>query len=228
MSFLAKTFWQTIVGCLVVLSVGCTSAPIPGIYNMTTQQKMQSVYHWDVLADDVAGQIKVGLTNAGVKGSPVYVHKSKDSPFGEGFHNMLVTRLFNSGVPVVREISAGVVDVDYQTQVVYHRKSKIQPPSAMTWAFLTGAVLVLRDAALHGGWVDNILTVGGVLVAGALLDEATGYYFTRGAPNTEVIITTSATRAEQYLFRKTDCYYLNRGDAYLYEFTAGKTVKVVN
>ena len=48
---------------LIVLAIfGCAQAPMSSSFPITTQQKLQSVSHWNIIADDIAEQIKIGLT----------------------------------------------------------------------------------------------------------------------------------------------------------------------
>ena len=94
---------------LLISLAGCMSqTPVPVTYKYSTQQKMQAAHHWDILAQDVASQTQLTLTNAGRQGKPVYVDMV-NSPYGEGFRDLLMTRLVNSGLNI--SMSRGAITI---------------------------------------------------------------------------------------------------------------------
>lgn len=191
---------------------------------------MRSVYHWDILAEDVAEQIKIRLTNVGSEKQAVFVIQSNDSPFGEGFHNMLVTRLTNKGITTLTHKKRDALDVDYKVQVVYHKKA-IKLPQVANLAFLSGAVFVIHEATDHHPWSvpARIATAAGIFAAGDIVNNSVPTLIDGRAPNTEIIITTSVVRDDTYLLRKTDCYYTVMEDAWHYDTSqSSKTIKVVD
>jgi len=224
-----RRFFQCSLVFLGFFVIGCAQAPVPSSYNLTTQQKMQTAYHWNVLADDTAEQIKIGLTNIGVAQEAIYVNKAGDSPFNEAFHNMLLTRLSNKGVNTVVGRKNALLYVHYETQVIYH-KATIKTPKYGQLALLTGGIIAVREAFDQPLSVaGRIATVGGVLVALDIMNSASPDSFTlfrEKKPNTEIIVTTSVLRDDSYLIRKTDCYYVNFDDSWQYEEPKSQKIQV--
>jgi len=223
---------------LVALIIfGCAQAPVSTSFPMTTQQKIQSVSHWNILADDVAEQIKIGLTASNTTNRPIYLEKNTNGPFNDGFYNMLLTNLLNKGIRTVVVKEPDALKIVYSSQVVYH-KVPLKQPRAGKIALLTGAVLVARELLWgpyhhsYATWSDVtsvIAVTGGALTGLALLDDAGQGLFNIYEPNTEIIITTSVMDGNQYMLRKTDCYYINFADSWHYnEDVPSKNIKVVN
>ena len=150
---------------------------------------------------------------------------------------MLLTKLLNKGVRTIEVKEPTALKISYNSQVVYH-KAPLKEPRAGKIALLTGAVLVARELLWNSyghdylAWSNAqslIAVAGGALTGMALLDDAGHGLFKQYAPNTEIIITTSVMNGNQYMFRKTDCYYINFADSWHYnDDTPSKTIKVVN
>lgn len=207
---------------------GCAQAPLSTSFPMTTQQKIQSVSHWNIVAEDVAEQIRIGLTAINATSRPVYVEKKAYSPFNEGFNNMLLTKLIEKGVKTIAVKDNDALKIDYNSQVVYH-KSPLKQPKTGKIVLLSGGVLAAREAFWHASTGGVIATIGGALTALALMDDAGQGLFDTYSPNTEIIFTTSVIDGNQYILRKTDCYYINFADSWHYnDDVQSKTIKVVN
>ena len=140
-----RRFFQCSLVFLGFFVIGCAQAPVPSSYNLTTQQKMQTSYHWNILADDTADQIKAGLTAAGIAQEAIYINKVGDSPFNDAFYNMLLTRLSNKGMNIMAQKSSARLYVNYETQVIYH-KTAIKTPKYGELALLTGGIIAIREA----------------------------------------------------------------------------------
>ena len=204
---------KNVVNMLFVafLATGCASeVPIPTTYPLTSQQKIKSAHHWDVIAKDVAQQTITSLTKNNLSSIPVTVSTQQpDAPFQMGFRNFLITHLVDLNQPVAQKNAE--IEVQFETQVVRHtseRRASI--PGELT--ALTAGIIVARNAALH--WGNNSLSAGALAIAG-LADWGKGY--DTGLSKTEVIVTTSVTRKGQFLMRKTDVYYLDDVDGALFE-----------
>jgi hypothetical protein len=214
---------------MVIIFSGCAQTPIPSSYGVTTQYNMQSVYHWDVLARDVAEQIKIGISTNKLTDRPVFVQQTAETPFGEGFRNMLVTRLVNKGVKTLVQKRDDALLVNYEVQVVHHKKPPVPYYAPVTIAYLTAAVAVVRDVFIHRDTGRGLLAASGAVLGLAALNESMGgSIFSGGPPNTEIIITTSMVQGGEFLFRKTDCYYVNTPDSWLYTVSKVKNIKVTD
>ncbi len=207
----------------------CTERPIPSSYVAMTQLNLQSAFHWDVLANDVADQIKVNLASRRLADRPVFVQPATETPFGEGFRTMLVTRLVNKNVRTLVDKRDGALVVNYEIQVVHHKKGITPEYLPLTVAYLSGAVAVVRDVFIHRDTGRGILAIGGAIFGLGALNEAMGGSFLAGGPpNTEIIFTTSVAAGGEFVMRKTDCYYVNTQDYWLYTSAKTKNIKVTD
>ncbi|MEN8219005.1 MAG: hypothetical protein ABFS56_22070 [Pseudomonadota bacterium] len=216
----------------VTLVTACSHRPIPVAtsYSMTAQQKMQAAHHWNVLASDVAKRLKntVDITFPSAIDKPPLVinftQAQEKIPFGKAFSNMLTTKLVQQGMVVLRAEDAGDnLMIDYDMQVIHHKDRRLTylPPGLLT--ALTGGVFFVKQAIEN--WEHPGLAAIPFAIAGDV-KSALNYRFP-GETNTEVIITTSITRNQQYIFGDSRIYYINDGDYDHYE-NLTKTYQVVN
>jgi len=196
---------------VALLATGCaTEVPIPKTYPLSSQHKLKSAHHWDVIAKDAAQQVASGLVKHNLATTPVVVSTQQtDAPFQKGFRNFLITHLVDLNQPVVQKDAD--VEVQFETQIVRHASERqASIPGELT--VLTAGVIVVRQAVLN--WGENSIKAGALGLAG-LADWGKGH--ATGVTKTEVIVTTSLMRKGQYLMRKTDVYYLEDEDGALFE-----------
>lgn len=211
---------------------GCyTQTPKPMGYPYSTQQKMQSAYHWKVLAEDVANQIRESMKTGGYLNYPVYVQPAcnapkwpcdahRETPFGEGFYDLLTTELLKTGMKISTQESGAFV-VATKVQVLYHedgRRTRTAAPGFVTGtaALATFWGWIIRDARDYGSASREALAIGGAAVTGAAIYDAVSGMF-ETLPHTEVLITTSIKDYNKYVMRKTDIYYINDLDYWHYQ-----------
>ena len=226
-----KAHLLIITTLVTLLLTGCAyrGIPLAVSYPMSTQPKMQAARHWEVLAEHTADRLvqtlDVTFPNAVVKPALFirYTQEQEKVPFARAFFHMLTSRLVQKGLVVVNNADySNALMVDYDVQVLEHKdRRKFNPPLG-TYTALSGLVWWVA----HGvdRWSDPTLAVYPA-AAGAELYTAAKYYLP-GETNTEVIITTSASMGQQYIFQETNTYYVNSGDADHYE-QEGKTYQVV-
>jgi len=204
--------WTAAAAALTAL-VGCETAPIPVAKNFeyTSQYKVRSAGHWDLVARDVAFQTRAMLESAGIgDATPLHVvAPSNPSAFDLGFRDFLITQLVHDGAVVLTDPAAALA-VSYGTQVVRHNSDRPH--------FIPGAFTMLAGglAAAYGLRLEHIDTK---IVAGLGLAVGMDYAasINSGGPtNTELILTTTVTRDGQYVARKTDVYYLENVDTPLF------------
>ncbi|MCP4347455.1 MAG: hypothetical protein GY795_18270 [Desulfobacterales bacterium] len=222
---------------LILLTVlfmgGCifTQTPRPVAYPDSTQHKLQAAQHWNILASDVAKQIKAGLSKMDSVTQPVYIEPAcgasqggcqphEESPFGQGFRDLLMTHLVNEGVTTLGEIEEEALVVTSKVQVLYHkdkRRTRKYKPGMLSAsaAYLTAAIAVVRDAFDYGSKGDQMLALGGAALGAVVWHDITDGWFVK-FPHSEVIITTSIKDYNTYLMRKTDIYYINDADSWHY------------
>ncbi|QTA88748.1 hypothetical protein [Desulfonema magnum] len=228
-----RFIWLSSIILMLLFMGGCyTQTPKPATYQYSTQQKMQAAYHWDVLAEDVACQIKMNLKKKGYLNQPVYIRpacgapmgpcdRHYETPFDEGFYDLLLTHLVRQGMRV-SNVENNALVVTNKVQVVYHRENRLTRtlrPGFMTavGALASAWALVVRDAYEYGGGGAKAAALAGAGLTGIALYDAASGMFTKDMPHSEVIITTSIRDYDRYLMRKTDIYYINDADYWHYK-----------
>jgi len=201
--------------CLLFLAGGCASqVPLAVNHPLSTQLKVKSSHHWDVLADDVAAQTAAFLerdsrNEGALKGKPVFLAPPQHgSAFDRAFQNFLVTRMVNRGMKVSTWNGDGI-ELSYETQLVRHESPRFaHAPGTLT--ALTAGVWVVRELVL-----GSFAAFPGGLGLAALADWGVGKF--AGAPGkTELIVTTSIASEHRFVFRKSDVYYLEAEDGDLF------------
>jgi hypothetical protein len=211
---MSKTIGLTALAGLMSALVGCANAPIPLAQNfeLTSQYKVRSAGHWDLVSRDVVGQTTATLDKAGVGSLPVYVGlPARPSAFDQGFRDFLITKMVQGGKQVLTTSSdPQALQVSYQTQVVRHNSPRPH--------FVPGAITMLAAGigVAYGLRLEHFDTkmVAGIAAAGGL--DYLSSINSGGPTATELILTTTVTRGGQYVARKTDVYYLETADTPLF------------
>lgn len=192
---------------------GCNSAPIPLAKNfeLTSQPKVRSAGHWELLSRDVVAQTRATLERVGYgMETPVHVaFPLHPSPFDLAFRDFLITELVQGGALVQRDPGAAL-EVSYHTQLVRHNSDR---PHFIPGQYTMIAAGLMAAYGLRHEHIDaQLLGALGLTVAADYASSvASG-----GPTNTEMVLTTTVTRAGQYVARKTDVYYLENADAPLF------------
>lgn len=199
-------------GALVAL-VGCTHAPIPVAENFeyTSQKKVRSAGHWELLARDVIAQTSMTLESAGIAAdADLYVAEQEyPSPFDIAFRQFIISELVNGGRSV-RQSPQGAVRIDYSTLVVRHDSTRPHfVPGALT--VITGGLYAaygLRNESLAGQMAYGLAVAG-------LVDYGLSQY-TGGPTHTELVLTTTVAAGDRYISSKSDVYYVEEDDIGLF------------
>lgn len=216
--------------CVLVVFLLCSCSsriPEPITYPYSQQKKMQAASHWDVLATDLANRINNHLLLTDNHDKAVFVKETcgtenascqanETSTFNEAFHDLLITNLFEYGVPTKSRADQEAIEVSYKVQVVHHNSDRVRSLQPGLLTALSATVLVLRNAP-----AELI-----VLAAGVAADIANTSLASSG--HYEIIITTSMVTNCQYFFRSSDIYYINEKDFYQYQesMPQTKTIKL--
>lgn len=214
--------------------MGCGSAvPVATTHSWDTQRKMQAARHWQILAEDLAGQVKKCITGQdGLKHLPVYVVPKEGSPFEEIFHELLISELMDRGV-AVSQTTEGAMEMEYNAWILEHSDRNYQK-IPIKFTALGAGILVARNYSNVDAWMDrqktrNLLGMGAA--TGILADVVMSRY--AGAPShNEVIITTTLSLDGILHLHQSDIYYINDPDAGHYASeekikTNGRTYNVV-
>ncbi len=207
-------FYTTLI--LITLCSCTARVPEPVNHDYSQQRKMQASHHWEVLAGDLADRINNQLILTDNIERPVYVKTTcgdesspcdelQTSSFNEAFRDLLITNMFEYGVPINSESVGDFLKVQYKVQIVRHNSTRIRTVQPGLLTALSAAIVVLRDAP------SNLL----IFASGMLADAANSNLSLKG--NYEVIITTSMIDKGRYLFRASDIYYINDKDFLHYQ-----------
>jgi hypothetical protein len=222
---------KLITGAIALASLaGCApsnylQAPLATTYEHSTQQKMQAAHHWDVLAEDVASRLSTHFTTASVANRAISVVPSENSPFEEGFEDLLITQMVNNGLDI-RANGSGNLKLSFDTQVVNHGDRGYMAPPRGTYtklAVIGTGIWALVNIADNSNRLKDFL-IGAVTIGAGVSADAVAGRLT-GITNQEVIINVSLMDGDKYLMRKSGIYYI---DATHYDTVAkAKSISVV-
>jgi hypothetical protein len=219
-------FWRVTL-IFIFLLAGCSARiPEPIDYPYSQQQKMQSSHHWEVLAKDLANRINNQLIITDNIQSAVYVEPTcgdestpcppnMTSSFNEAFRDLLITHLFDYGIPTRNQMKEDTITIQYKVQIVRHNKDRFRSLQPGVLTAISSAIVVLRNAP------SNLV----LLASGVAADIANTTFTANG--HYEIIITTSMVKDEKYLFRASDIYYINDEDFYHYQESGGLQTKII-
>ena len=198
---------------LTIAMTGCSNAPIPLAKNfeLTSQYKVRSAGHWEILSQDVISQTRASLARSGFNADvPMHVSMPQNpSTFDKGFREFLITHLVEGGAKVYNQPGQGL-EVTYSSQVVRHNSDR---PHFIPGQFTMLAGGLMAAYGLRNSHIDTQL-LAALGLAGAA-DYANSIN-SGGPTNTELILTTTVTNGGQYVSRKTDVYYLENADTPLF------------
>lgn len=202
---------------LIFICCSCSSRiPEPISHPYSQQKKMQASHHWEVLAEDLANRINNELIRSDNIDKAVFVKETcgdektpcrpnETSSFNEAFRDLLITNLFDFGIPTSSRGDDDTIEILYKVQLVSHNASRVRTLQPGLLTALSAAIVVLRNAPS-----ELLIVATGVAADVANANLSTG-------SNIEVIITTSLIDKDHYLFRASDIYYINAKDYYQYQ-----------
>lgn len=214
--------WPILSALLATVGACATpyaEAPTPTNFPSSKQAKLQAGAHWNAIAADTAGTLtrSLSLGRGCLPAQPecdrLYVREpAVPSPFAMAFRTSFVTALVNSGVSVVKNPGGANKIVDFEIQAVQFS------PGRPNGEFISATVIYAGLWGLSGVWENASPGVAGALSVGAL--DAYRWLSSEMAsgptPQTEIIVTVSASDTHQYLGRATNVYYVADRDAALY------------
>ncbi|WP_291915945.1 hypothetical protein [Limnohabitans sp.] len=211
MNYLALGTARTLFMCAAFSLAGCVSTDgvsFPVSFPAASQYKLKSAAHWQLIAEDVAGQMKQSLMAQNHLQAAIYLEEpAQPTAFERSLLPMLRAGLLSQGLKVsVRSQDAAVLKV--QVSKVSHVAS--YRPGTLT--LLGGGLLVLREIVRHHSPV--LINAGGALAA-ITADVA----MTRNntPPDLELILSVSVQKEGQYLATSNQVYYLSSQDLDMYQ-----------
>jgi hypothetical protein len=171
---------------------------------------MQAVHHWDVLADDVAKEVKLTLQGRGLLGEQIYLKPRKRSDFGNVFGTLLTTQLFNQVIELSNNESNSI-KLTYRTQKVKHRAKRFTSPLYPGEALLLTAL----GHGVYKAFADNSDALG-LFAAAGTAEIINGLEHDWTVPHYEIVITTELTTNDSVIVRSSNIYYINDEDSWHY------------
>lgn len=179
--------------------------PVPTAYPLNTQQKMQSIHHWEVLAEDVARKIAEVLDHRVVERQfPVHVAPSGATPFAKSFHSLLITKLVEKHVAVTSNIE-NAMTLDFDIDIVRHGHGLTRTAKGLYRA-LAPDVYVQREALVPADGQPGL--VNEAMLRSSEVNVDAGVY-TFEVPRSEILITSSLLYHDTFLMRDSSIYYIN-------------------
>lgn len=200
---------------------GCaTSIPQAKNFPQTTQKKAMAAQHWGMIAGDAVEQTRLALGKQAVsKDKPLYVADNANTDFSRAFRKYMIAGLLDAGF-VVSAKKEGAIEVGYEAQVIHHASSFNPQTFGYKPGMAVGGVTgfwVLRDALRT--WSRDALGIASVATAAAYdIYQAKN----PGETGVELLISTSIIHDDKYVMLNADAYYIEKGEAWLFEGCKGK------
>jgi len=207
---------------LAAMTAGCaTSIPQAQNFAPAKQKKVMAAQHWEAIAADAVEQTRLTLDAPQfADNKPVYVADNTKTDFDRAFRKYMIAGFIAAGVPVSTK-NDGAIEVSYETQVIRHANATnpetLGYKPGMAAAGMTG-FWVLRNAI--GRWSTGGTAAATIATAGAY----DAYKAVNpGETGVELLVSTSVVHADRYAMLKTDAYYIESGEAVLFELCSGKS-----
>jgi len=180
-----------------------SQVPVPTAYAISTQQKMQAVHHWGVLAEDVSNQVAMALDgNPYHEDLRIYVVPSGTTPFEKAFRELLITQIVQKGIKVSNTPGTHA-HLSTDIQMVRHHSKKLYSPEGVYRTLRPG--LYVRDMPALAG--DHKKEVKYHVKDSEIYVDA-GLY-SHEYPRNEIMITSSLTYDNDYMVRTSSIYYID-------------------
>ncbi len=194
-----------------LLLAGCSDLPPQVGHQVKNQEKIASIQHWQVLAQDVAEEIVSAVSGKSDETVLLYV-KPLPGVFGSAFAKMINAELLRAGksksdqrIQVLTKQQDNSLTVNISAMVVRHREGERIRPYPGTFTLLAGGIAVMRDLA----WNEILLVAGGLTDLFRASQDIS-------IPDSELLVTTSIEQNGIFLFLQNNLYYLNSSDIPLY------------
>ncbi|MCK4604809.1 MAG: hypothetical protein KAU41_09010 [Deltaproteobacteria bacterium] len=200
----------------LIFLCSCSNVPKPASYPLSYQHKMQAAHHWDVLAEDVAKDVKLALQDPDALSGeqidlgPIYLEQNKASLFGKVFDTLLITQLVNQKIELAKNKSNSL-KLKYGTQIVKHCRNRHTSPLYPGEALL----LTVLGHGIYKAFSANSDALGLFAAAGAV-EVINGLEHDWTVPHHEIVITTELTRNDSVIARTSNIYYINDADFWHY------------
>lgn len=197
-------------------------APVATDFPASQQPKLQAAAHWATVADQSAQALVHALATAVPCPDPatacprVYVRPvGQQTVFAQNFRAAFLTALVRQKVAVAHTPAAGALAIDIDVQTVRFS------PGRSNGTFVPASLVYAGAWAVYG-LAANASPAAAGLAGAAILGGADAWRWSSSetaagpTPQTEVLVTISASDASRYLGRVAAVYYAADTDARLY------------
>lgn len=207
-----------LISVVAILSLAGCATNIPQAENFPhteKQKKIMAVQHWGMIAIDAAEHARFVFSSQSIpKNKPIFVTDNDKTDFSRAFRKYMINGLISDGF-IVSTKKEGAIELSYDAQVIRHEGAFDPLAFGYKPGTATGTVAgfwVLRDA-LNSLSVSTALK-GSLALAGAY----DGYKaINPGETPVELLISTSIIEQNRYLMLNADAYYIEKGEAWLFE-----------
>lgn len=211
MKYLKPSAVGTLVICAATAMTACVSTDgvsIPVSFPAASQYKLKSAAHWQLIAEDVAAQVKQSLMAQDKLQTPIFLEEpAQPTAFEKSLLPMLRAGLLSQGIKV-----SSVPQDAALLKIQVNKVSHVASYRAGTLTLLGGGLLVLRDIVEHN---STILTNAGGALAAITADVAMTRY--RPPPELELVLSVSVQKDGRYLASSNQVYYLLSEDLTMYQ-----------
>lgn len=215
-----------LITLITALSLTACATNIPQAENFPSakQKKAMAIKHWGIIAGDAVAQTRLSLAKQSIaKDKPLFVADNTQTDFSRAFRKYMIAGLIDDGF-VVSSKKEGAVQIDYEAQVIRHAAAFDPLAFGYKPGMATAGVAgfwVLRDALKSFSFSSAGLST--LALAGAY----DGYKATNpGETPVELLISTSIVERERYVMLNADAYYIEQGEAWLFEECKGRNKRL--
>lgn len=191
-----------IVMAAPLLLTGCSSSPLSvplaESYPRSTQQRLQAVEHWALLARHEAEQI---LLNEHLRVVPLYIKPVEAGAGGEFFRTyrqLLLSALAARGARL-STVPQGAAEVQINVDAVHHRERQFVRPASEAPALLQN--LVLGDAD------DEVVITTQVIESERIVYSSSNRYYINATDRRQYLIPETTGQPLMPVFPATNRWY---------------------
>jgi hypothetical protein len=215
-----RTLW-ILLSIFVLVSAGCANSPRPQAtpFPSAKMQRMQSVQHWDVLAE----QLSIDLARKYEQLPPdikrmLYVDEASTSVFSKSLKNLLITHLVAKGIPIVTSF-------DQSTEICRHAALSCLPLRLKMDIQIVkhggkNTPFPFKDVSLPKIASYVIYMAGDYWTSPIWAVLPLSEYIKNEYPaetNTEILINASLLEGDNVLSAESSIYYVNDNDTAIYK-----------
>lgn len=210
--------------CLILIAlltqtVACTTnIPKSERFEQSTQRKMMSAQHWNAVAKDAVERTRWILSTKGfTPDTPIYIAYNNRTVFDHAFRKYMIANFVKAG-SAVSTIQNGAIEIKYDTQVIKHAGAF--DPEKLGYKPGTGTAAAGSFWTLRNILNGSTSAVSGAFMLGGSYDIYKAYNL--GETGVELLLTTSIIDKNIYVMHNTDAYYIEHGEAWLFEPCKGR------